>query len=146
MQERIQPKPGNSYEWISYDTQRKNKISVNGDRTVNLQATFETKPVSFLYFGSLPKLINITGTVTSSNCLGFKGFSLRLVTLNQEGNVINTKELIYSSNDSTNLSLLLQAKNAAYLRLDLVGHGKNDDIDSCSAYIKKLAISGSKGQ
>jgi hypothetical protein len=38
MQERIQPKPGNSYEWISYDTQRKNKISVNGDRTVNLQA------------------------------------------------------------------------------------------------------------
>jgi hypothetical protein len=144
MQERIQPKPGNSYEWMSYGTQPKNKLYFGKDKTVNLQTTFGTELVSFLYFGSLPEWTTVSGTVQSSNCLGFKGFSLRLVTLNQEGNIINTKELIYSSKDSTDFSLSLPAKNVAYLRLDLVGHNKSDKIASCSVYIKNLAISGSE--
>jgi len=140
MQEQIQPMPGSSYYWMSYGTQPQNKIWFNGDRTVNIKATFKMEPASFLYFGPLPQLANVSGIVKSSTCSGFKQFSIRLATLNKKGDVIKSKELIYSSKDSNNFSLPIESLNAAYIRFDLVGHNKTDNISSCSVHIENLGV------
>lgn len=140
MQEQIQPMPGSSYYWMSYGTQPQHKIWFNGDRTVNIKATFKMEPASFLYFGPLPQLANVSGIVKSSTCSGFKQFSIRLATLNKKGDVIKSKELIYASKDSNNFSLPIEPLNAAYLRFDLVGHNKTDNISSCSVHIENLGV------
>ncbi len=146
MQERIQPRPGNSYDWLNVRTNNKSKIWFNRHGTVNIQATFKEESISFLYFGSIPEWVEMSGKIQSSNCVGFEGFAINLSTLSQERNIIQTKNLVSSSKDLGSLSLSLQSKNAAYLRFDLVGHDKSDDIAYCSIYIKNLKVSSLRDQ
>ena len=144
MRERIQPQPGNQSDWMILSELYSSWISKNQDGTVNLQThpsyRHKLPTTSFLYFGSVPEEVQLTGAVKFPNkqC---QGLSLRLSALNQQGNPSNTTEIAHSSQEPSNFSLSLQSKNAAYLRLDLVSYNNDDNIDYCSTYIKNLAVS-----
>lgn len=142
MRERIQPKPGKSYDWMSYGTQYDGTIDLNKKtKTVDFLATLNTEPVSFLYFGTLPESFDVDGTVKSPNCTGFEEFLLRFITLDKAGHPMREKELAFPAGDSKNLSLQLQANNATYLRVDFVSPESSSETAGCSASINDLAIS-----
>ncbi|MCU0533153.1 MAG: hypothetical protein MUD14_04560 [Hydrococcus sp. Prado102] len=144
MQERIQPKPGNESNWVVVDRQYKSRFWLNKDKTINLKTIFQEEPVTFIYFGSIPELIILSGKNQTSKCLGFERVSLNLKFLNKQGSTIDTKTLTYSARKSVEFPLEIQGKEAAYLLVEFQGQNKSNDISYCSVYIKYLAVTNAK--
>ncbi|OKH21604.1 hypothetical protein NIES593_15425 [Hydrococcus rivularis NIES-593] len=145
MQERIQPKPSNQSDWIVFSRNRKKQLSEIGNNlngTVNIKADFtKAMPTDFLYFVSIPEEVKVTGNVSDLKCSNLSEFSIRLLTLNQQGELINTTENLQVSKAPANFSLSLPGKNAAYLRLDLVSRDRSKTPGSCYININNLTVS-----
>ena len=154
MQSRIKPTPGRQSDWILISRGDNSIISKNQNGTTGIYIKNIETPTSALYFNSLPKVINLTGDIRllDNQCTGL---SLHLMTLNQQGNVTNNKELNISYEDFvsaplrqyrradrvSDFSLSIQSQDAAYLYLDLVNyHNNDDDVNSCSMYIGNISI------
>jgi hypothetical protein len=146
LQERIQPKPGSESNWIAIDKQNKGTIWLNKHGTINLKTIFREEPVTFIYFGSISEFVSINGNTRLSKCLGFTEFSLDLKLLDKTGNVIDTKNFIYSAQNPIVFPLSIQNEEnkAAYLFLEFQGLNKSNDNSYCSVYLKDLAVNNAK--
>ena len=139
MQNQIKSRPGSQSDWMILSRRNNSYVEKNPDESVNININ-KKSTISALYFGSIPTAGHLSGDidVSDSRC---GDFSLRLTTLNAQGNVINNTELTHSFRDLGKFSLPLRIQDATYLLLDFVSHDNSQDIDRCSAVIKNLQVS-----
>jgi hypothetical protein len=98
---------------------------------------------SFLYLGSLPENAQVTGGVISLSepCVSS---SLRLSTLNKDGQILSSSEAKYVPNDSRKFAVSISGKNSSYLLLDILSYDKKNLVDFCNIEINSLTVSNSK--
>jgi hypothetical protein len=98
---------------------------------------------SFLYLGSLPEKAEVTGAITflGAPCVGS---SLQWTMLNKEGQIVSSTENQLSPQDSSDFSLSIFGKNAAYLLLDVMNYDNKDFVNYCTIQINSLAVSNPK--
>ena len=129
MQEKIQPKPGSEIDWLVAES-KEGDIGMgrkNDQKNVQIHTSLHTKSKSILYYGKVPEYITLKGIFHASNCSGMDQVSLKLMTLNNDGDVINsTEDVLFSVNQSTDFSLSLTGKDAAYLYLTLTPELSSD--------------------
>jgi len=108
------------------------KLQDSSDRTSNLSK-------SFLYLGTMPEQAEVTGTMMSLDkpCLSV---SLRLTTLNPEGQILNstaTQDVTLNSS----FRLAISGKEAIYLLLNIRSQDENNVVNSCTSEINSLSVS-----
>jgi len=132
-----------TYRLVGYGSDRKAETSLaklprlitrSGDRTQWLG-------ISFLYLGSVPLKTEVTGAITylDNACLRA---SLRLTTLNKEGQIVSSTENLVR--DSSSFRLSISGKNSAYLLLDVETYDKNNLMNSCTIELNSLTVSAQK--
>ncbi len=107
-------------------------VSANPDRTQSLNK-------SFLYMGSLPEKVEVTGDVMllDKPCVSL---SLGLAMLNQKGQIISSTDKQFFPNKS-NFHLAISGKKADYLLLSVRSYDENNVVNSCTSEINSLAVS-----
>ena len=140
IQARVQPKPISQPDWINLSEKDTGWVNREQDGSITLFAQTNAEN-AFLYFGPIPKSINLSGRVEFSNAHQCRTFSLEISTLNQNGKVVNSieKNMEFTSKEKTDFSLSLASKDSRYLYLDITSY-KGKRADTCSLYIKDLVI------
>ena len=107
-------------------------VPASAERTPNLNK-------SFLYMGSLPEKVEVTGDVTllDKPCLSL---SLGLAMLNKKGQIISSTDNQSFPNNS-HFSLSISGKKADYLLLNVRSYDENNVVNSCTSEINSLAVS-----
>jgi hypothetical protein len=149
MQQQIGEQPGLQIDWMLLSQPLdKTSISKNPDNTYRVVISpgdrdslpFDQQDtISFLYLGSLPENVEVTGTVMFRNNCAQKS-SLRLTLLNQRADTISSIENQYSPDNSSRFKLAIRGQNPAYLLLEVLRDNKNDLIDDCALEINSLAV------
>lgn len=165
MRRQIGQRPGSQLDWISlsplpnsssvaqntdstnqlivYDSDRQPRKAINmalplapwdklqdsGDRS-NLSK-------SFLYLGAMPEQAEVTGNVMflDKPCLSV---SLRLTTLNPEGQILNSTNQDFTLN--SRFRLTISGNQAKYLLLTIRSLDENNVVNSCTSEINSLAV------
>lgn len=150
MQQQIGKRPGGQLDWIILSKPLNNySVSQNTDNTYELvvyepdrDRTQELR-ASFLYLGSLPEKAEVTGTITflSAPCVSS---SLQWTMLNKEGQIVSSTENQLAPKDSSDFSLSISSKKAAYLLLDVLNYDNNNFVNYCTLEINSLAVSNPK--
>jgi hypothetical protein len=101
------------------------------------------KETSFLYLGSLPENAKVTGAIISLSqpCVSS---SLRLSTLNKDGEIFSSLEAKYVPNDSRRFALSISGKNSTYLLLDILSYDRNNLSNFCKMEINSVTVSNQK--
>lgn len=141
MQNYIGARPGGQQDWISLSELPSHKINQSPIRgNYFLQTSNPQGPVtSFLYIGTLPEHVRITGKLrhTDNSCASA---SLHFDTIDTQGEVINTVELLHHPLDAPKFTLPLQTQNAAYLHFNIFANSGKDASHPCEVSIKPLSI------
>jgi hypothetical protein len=150
MQQQIGERPGGQLDWIILSKPLNNYlVGQNTDNTYELVAYAQERDrtqelrYSFLYLGSLPEKAEVTGAITflGAPCVSS---SLQWTMLNKEGQIVSSTENQLSPKDSSDFSLSIFGKNAAYLLLDVMNYDNNDFVNYCTTQINSLAVSNPK--
>ncbi len=107
-------------------------VPASADPTQNLNK-------SFLYMGSLPEKVEVTGDVTllDKPCLSL---SLGLAMLNKKGQIISSIDNQSFPNNS-HFRLSISGKKADYLLLNVRSYDENNVVNSCTSEINSLTVS-----
>lgn len=144
MQQQIGKRPGSQLDWLVLHQMFPGPAIVrNSDQTYQLW----TRPVyssqeitSFLYINPLPEQINVTGELNFLNKQPL-GVTLQLATVNQQGEIINSTEAVYSPS-GTSFTLSLKGGPANYLLLNAISRdGEKDNIYNYNLKIDRLSVS-----
>lgn len=167
MQRQIGQRPGSQLDWMGLSGLWNNSsVAQNTDNThqviVYANAREERKAIdmalplaprdklqdsnahsnlskSFLYLGTMPEQAEVSGAVMllDKPCLSV---SLRLTTLNPEGQIISST----ANQDvpvNSNFRLAISGKNASYMLLNIRSQDENNLVNSCTSEINSLSVS-----
>jgi hypothetical protein len=132
----------NTYKLVSRPSDRLLK-SVSEELGQLQRDRTQGKGTSFLNLGPVPENAQVTGAVISLSepCISS---SLRLSTLNKDGEILSTSESKYVYNDSRRFALSISGKNSTYLLLDILSYDKKNLSDFCKMEINSVRLSNQK--
>jgi len=132
----------NTYKLVSRPSDRLLK-SVSKELGQLQRDRTEGRGTSFLYLGSLPENAQVTGGVISLSepCVSS---SIRLSTLNKDGQILSSSAAKYVPNDLRKFAVSISGKNSSYLLLDILSYDKKNLVDFCNIEINSLTVFNSK--
>ncbi|HBB34048.1 MAG TPA: hypothetical protein DDZ80_29605 [Cyanobacteria bacterium UBA8803] len=136
----------NTYELATEHSQGVREVSLSGANILEKADDTNQSTTSFLYLGSLPEEVTVTGKVKfpDTPCVPL---SLRLAMLDLDGKILSsttTTQKQYFPDDLSNFQLSIRGQNPAYLMLDVVSYDRDDAINSCKIDINSLTVSPQK--
>jgi hypothetical protein len=150
MRQVIQPIPGSQANWLILNERglEPRRYPAQTQKTMNGKAKIQFNDIaesSLLYFGTIPATAKLTGELEllDNQCTEL---SIQLVALDQQGKDVRDVQIKFSSKDINQktlvpLSLEISGENSAYLRLDLEGFSRVNDVGYCNIALNNLAIS-----
>jgi hypothetical protein len=145
MRSQISRIPGQESFWLDLKSEQQSAIIKDPllklVQVLRLQIT-NASPASLLYFGQIPKKAKVTGLYSISKCPGLsEPISLKLSTLDRNGNVLAENVASYTSSQLAPFALKIDGQNAFYLRLNLKVDSKSQAPVSCRAELNLLNVS-----
>lgn len=147
MQQQIGKKPGSQLDWLRLsELLQGSAIIKNPNQTYQLWTRSDYRSrTTFLYVNPLPEQFDTTGKVNflDKQCLSA---TLQLSLVNQQGEILNSTEAVYSPEETSSFNLSIKGDPANYLLLNVVSNCNNDNINGYSLEIDQLAVSAQHTQ
>jgi hypothetical protein len=137
--------PGQEPYWLDLKSEQPSAIIqdplLKMVQVLQLQITNQT-PASLLYYGQIPANSKVSGLYSISKCpSNTKPVSLKLSTLDRNGNVLLQTIKSYPASQLAPFELNISGQTAAFMRLELMIDSKNKALISCRTELNLLKIS-----
>ncbi|WP_404783858.1 hypothetical protein [Altericista sp. CCNU0014] len=145
MRSQVSRVPGQEPFWLDLKSGQPSAIIkdplVKLVQVLRLQITNRT-PASLLYYGKIPKQAKVTGLLSISKCPNSsEPISLKLSTLDKDGKVLLQTIESVSNSQLTPFEIKISARNASYMKLNLMVESNNPALIFCRAELNLLNVS-----